>query len=119
MSLSTFPMLQPINRVQNFGRFHISYNPSSADYGCDTTALVLDDTVFLILNGSHQTAMKNAAADGGLPACIDYFVAHIGQANRLSEHHVINGSLKDLFGICNSAQNALGNELMARLRGAA
>ena len=70
MSLSTFPMLRPINRVQNFGRFHISHNPSSASYGCDTTALVLNETVFLVLNGSHIKAMKDAASLGGIATLI-------------------------------------------------
>ncbi len=40
------------NMTRGFERFHISYNFSSAAYGCDTTALVLDERVFSFWTGT-------------------------------------------------------------------
>src|SRR5690349_15295328 len=45
------------NRVRNVNRFHISYNNHAADYGCATTALVLNGRVFFVLNGDHVCEM--------------------------------------------------------------
>ncbi len=74
------------NMTRGFERFHISYNSSSAGYGCDTTALVLDDRVFFVLNGDHACDMTKAAAARGIDGCIDVFIDRIESASRHSEH---------------------------------
>lgn len=51
------PIHIPNEVRQNDPSFYISYNPSSRDYGCPTTALVLKDTQmtkFYILCGDHR-----------------------------------------------------------------
>ena len=57
------------NSVRSSKGFYISYNPSPADYGTSTTALVLLDTVFLILKGDHRKQMPET-----LQECFDYFL---------------------------------------------
>jgi len=37
---------------------HVSYNPSFSDYGTDTTAIVLQHNIFLVLNGDHRKELK-------------------------------------------------------------
>jgi len=90
--------LQP-NRVRNFEGFHISYNPHRADYGCDTTALVLQGRVFFVLNGDHAADLLDAAEQGGLQSCVDLFIARIERANAISEHRMAVGAAVALAGV--------------------
>ena len=103
------------NRVRNFDRFHISYNNRSADYGCPTTALVLEGRVFLVLNGDHVEAMVDAAVQGGLQGCMDLFIERIDQANPLSEHMMAFGLAADPFGLQATATGLLGQETFDRI----
>ena len=70
--------------------YHISYNNVDIDeslYGCDTTALYINETSqFLILNGDH-TDHYNAC--NTLQDCIEYFYKNLEQANSKSEHNKI------------------------------
>ena len=70
--------------------YHISYNDvdiSPDAYGCDTTALYINETSqFLILNGDH-TDHYNAC--NTLQDCIEYFYKNLEQANSKSEHNKI------------------------------
>jgi hypothetical protein len=44
--------------------WYISYNPSSADYGSVTTAIVLGQMeYFLVLNGDHRKALSDVIED--------------------------------------------------------
>ena len=65
--------------------YHISYNNVDTDaYGCDTTALHINETSqFLVLNGKHT---DNYNACNTLQDCIDYFYKNLEQANPKSEH---------------------------------
>lgn len=61
---------------------YVSYNSSTADYGCDTTALVRMDgvnpTKFLILNGNHT---KEYASLGNYNDCVEYFKNNLDKQN--------------------------------------
>jgi len=77
------------NKVINCnGNYYISYNRVDRFiYGSDTTAIVLGQMqLFLILNGDHRKELSIAANNNGQQGCIDYFIAHIEQANHVSEH---------------------------------
>lgn len=50
-----------INKVDQRGRWHLSYNPSVQGYGCVTTAMVFDNRVFFVLEGDHRKAWGEAA----------------------------------------------------------
>lgn len=69
----TFPLLQP-NRTEDVDtgspHWYISYNDTNiADYGCDTTALVLGQMeYFIILKGDHRAGFQ-AAIDAGTTRC--------------------------------------------------
>lgn len=67
------PVHIPNEVRQNDHRFYISYNTSSRDYGCPTTALVLKDpqmTKFYILCGDHR---KQYEVANTLEGCLAYF----------------------------------------------
>lgn len=70
--------------------FYISYNCSSREYGCDTTAIVLEPQMskFYILCGDHR---KQYAAAGNLTACLEYF------ASRPELQHKYSDKLTDNF----------------------
>jgi len=82
--------------------YYISYNPSSRDYGCDTTALVIVNNIptgkdfrtekltnkfvwngenFYILNGDHSSAFSKC---NSLQECIEYYKENLDKVNRLS-----------------------------------
>ena len=74
------------NRISKQEKTHyISYNNhDTAGYGCDTTALCINETSqFLILNGNHSSEYNNCNT---LQDCINYFYLNIEQANPKSEH---------------------------------
>lgn len=96
------------NVVKAFGPFNVSYNPSTQGYGIDTTAIVLDDHVFLILKGDHAAALDQACQRAGIEGCIDYFVDHINEAHKMSEHLMATGMIKDQFGLVPTTKRVLG-----------
>ena len=70
------PVYIPNEIQQSDPSFYISYNASSRDYGCATTALVLKSpqmTKFFILCGDHRKQYDNAAT---LEACLTYYDDH-------------------------------------------
>lgn len=103
------------NMVRNFDGYAISYNSSSADYGCPTTALVLDHRVFFILNGNHTEALVEAAEDRGIDGCVDVFIANLNQANDRSEHGMATGIREDLFELMPTTLNVIGQPNVNRI----
>lgn len=82
-----YPVLIPNEVIESDG-FYISYNNwDVATYGSDTTALVWGQMQrFYVLNGDHRSEYQKLI-DDGFDACLEYFNANIGQANKYSEHH--------------------------------
>ncbi|MFK4136300.1 hypothetical protein ACI2KR_29065 [Pseudomonas luteola] len=108
------------NVTRHFGSdVHISYNPFSAGYGCDTTAIVLRERVFLVLNGDHAEALCEVAAEKGAKGCADYFVQNIARANNLSEHLMATGLRNDRFALMPTTLEILGQEGVDRIAAAA
>lgn len=103
------------NQTKNYEGFHLSHNRRTSDYGCETTSIVLKDRVFFVLNGDHRDALCNAADTGGVQACMDYFMEHIAEANKLSEHHIIIGKMDDYFGLINSSREIIGQATLNRI----
>lgn len=99
----------------DLGGYHISYNPSSRDYGCKTTAIVLKGRVFLILNGDHREAIKGAIIRGGLLGAIEYFIDNAGQANALSEHLMVAGIQPDIFNLRDTVIEMVGQSIIDRM----
>lgn len=99
--------------------FHLSYKSSCSDYGSDTTAIVLRNNVFFILNGDHKEALLALAETEGLPACMQYFIEHIAQANPLSEHRMAVLLDADMFGLNKTVSELLNPEILAAIRNAA
>lgn len=66
--------------------FYISYNDKDiADYGCDTTALVVGQMgLFLILNGDHRKEYLEII-DQGFYKCLDYFKKNSDKINKHSD----------------------------------
>lgn len=106
------------NETASFRDYHVSYARFLSHYGCDTTALVLEDRVFLILNGDHKAAMAEAASIG-VNACLDYFIAHINESNALSEHRMIAGApAADVFNLRATFEKVFGAAGVTRLQAA-
>ncbi|ARV43098.1 hypothetical protein ACRFV7_005234 [Klebsiella oxytoca] len=103
------------NMTRGFERFHISYNFSSAAYGCDTTALVLDERVFFVLDGDHARDMTEAAKSHGIDGCVNVFIDRIESANRHSEHKMAIGLTSDKFGLMPTALAVIGEQNILRL----
>jgi hypothetical protein len=101
--------------TQIFDGMHISFNPSSVDYGSKTTAIVLQQRVFFVLNGDHRAALTEAAHNAGAQGCIDYFIEKIAQANPLSEHRMVIGEVADPFEVTPTAIAVLGQANIDRL----
>ena len=106
------------NETLSFEDYHISYNSSYANYGSDTTALVLNDHVFLILNGDHSEDLINAGKANGIKGCIDLFIQRIGQANPLSEHKMAVGLMEDPFNLHKACVKVIGIENVNLLKSA-
>lgn len=96
------------NRVRNFSGYHVSFNPRSSDYGCPTTALVLQGRVFLVLNGDHVDDLIAAAERDGVGGCVALFADRIQDANPLSEHPMAVGCATDPFGLQLTALEVIG-----------
>lgn len=89
---SNIPMIniRSINASSDdLGGFHLSYNPNCAGYGCDTTAIVLNECVFFVLNGNHKTQLLDALNLNGFQGVIDYFIDNLAQASHRSEHYSV------------------------------
>lgn len=70
------------NEVQQRDGFHISFNYAhTAYYGCETTAVCVDNGPFYILNGDHRVEL--AALDW--MECLTYLHDHALELNRFSE----------------------------------
>lgn len=95
--------------------FHISYNSRHRDYGSDTTALVLQDRVFFVLNGNHSEALVSAANANGIQGCIDVFIDNIARANGLSEHRMAVGICSDPFSLFPTTLDAIGQSSIDRI----
>ena len=81
IDITTTPEIKPINTTKDSpaGDFYVSYNPSSRDYGSDTTALVLGDMdKFYILIGDHRK-QYDAILSKGWDACLDYYKANMAE----------------------------------------
>lgn len=89
-------------------RYHLSYNPRTIDYGSDTTAIVLDNCVHLLLNGNHATPLWEISAEKGIDGCIEYFASNIEKANKMGEHLQIIGKVKDDFNLTPYAIKIIG-----------
>ena len=107
------------NVSRSFSGFHISYCRQSTDYGCDTTAIVLDGRVFLILNGYHAEQLIHAATEKGIQGCVDYFVENISKANARSEHQMATGLVSDPFNLLGTALEVIGQHNIDRIAKAA
>lgn len=98
------------NVAASFAGFHISHCGRTSDYGCETTAIVLQHRVFFILNGDHSAALAEAARAHGVDGCIRYFAQHIGQANGRSEHLMAVGLSTDHFELRGTTQKCIGDD---------
>lgn len=103
------------NMTRSYANFYISYARYLPHYGCDTTALVLGDRVFFILNGNHANEMKNLAEEKGIGGVIEYFITNINQANSWSEHKMAVGLSPDPFGLHDTALKILGQTIIDRI----
>ena len=105
------------NVTADFAGFHISYNRQSIDYGCPTTALVIGNTLFFILNGDHKQALLDTGNKSGLQGCFEYFLEELDKGNHLSEHiNVANGD--NTFSLTDTAVKLLGQDNVDRLTAA-
>ncbi|MBO9428186.1 hypothetical protein [Sulfitobacter sp. R18_1] len=108
-----------INSVADFKDYHLSHDGSSMSaYGCETTALVLKNTVFFVLKGDHRDAMQALAEKDGLQGCFDYFLEKLSLAHKISEHHNVVAD-NDQFSIASNARKYLGHDNITRLKEAA
>lgn len=103
----SLPLFIPPNTILDKGKFHISYNPSSSGYGTITTAIVLDNDVYLVLVGDH-TKQLNDIQD--INQAIDYFVTNIKLAHSYSEHLMITGLVKDPWNLTKTALKVIGQD---------
>jgi hypothetical protein len=106
---------KPINLTLSFKAFHISYNPSSFGYGCHTTAIVLQNHVYFVLNGDHRDALAPIANESGIDGCIQYLIENLDQTNEKSEHYEVCGISKDVFGLTRVSLEVLGKETLDKL----
>lgn len=97
------------NLTASFKDCHISYARYLSYYGSDTTALVIKQRVFLILNGDHSQQMGEAAKKG-IHSVFDYFIEHIEEANPLSEHLSAASLVDDPFNLSISFIEIFGEE---------
>lgn len=106
---------RPLNRVVNFNGFHLSYDPSSRDYGSDTTGIVFKGRVFFVLNGDHSHGLHAAVEAAGVQGAIDYFIEHQADANKSSEHLMVCGQQNDLFELTPTVREIIGQDGIDRL----
>lgn len=83
--LGGIPVQVPNEVRQSDPGFYVSYNARAGDYGCPTTALVLNDpqmTKFYILCGDHRDPYDAAAT---LDACLAYYVSQPDLQHKYSD----------------------------------
>lgn len=102
------------NTVKKRGCHHISFNKSSREYGCPTTALVINGRVFIILCGNHYDNLNNALADG-IESAWDYVVKNAKNLHDMSEHNQVLGLETDLFGLRETTVDYLSDEALNNL----
>lgn len=114
------PLIQAMspNQVAKFTGYHISHNNYESHYGGETTAFVLKDSVFLILNGDHRQSLLDISKEKGLDGCLDYFNEHIEQANKLSEHKQLIGVVDDVFNLKKEALEVIGQAGIDKIKAA-
>ncbi len=79
------PVSVPNEVRQNDPTFYVSYNGNTRDYGCPTTALVVNDpqmSKFYILCGDHRAEYEAA---GTLEACLAYFASLPDKQHKYSD----------------------------------
>lgn len=104
------------NEVALFDDYHISYNPSSDGYGCETTALVMGDDVgvFFVLKGNHKI-QYNELEDKSLRGSVRYFIDNIDEAHKYSDHHsLLKGTLK--YADCDQITKAIGQDNFDKMK---
>ena len=104
-----------INSVLDFKDYHISHNPSAADYGTETTAIVISNRVFFILCGDYHKPLRDAANAGGLSECLRFFITNIKQAHAISEHKQATGRAADPWGLMPTLRDAVSPDLFKAL----
>jgi hypothetical protein len=102
--------------VRTFDGFHVSYNAHTFYYDSATTALVLRDRVFLVLNGNHTADMLDAASRDGLSGALRVFMDRLSLANPLSEHRMALGLCDDPFDLQPTMIDAIGGSRFEQLR---
>lgn len=113
---STMPIIneRSVNSTMTFNDFHLSYNASSQDYGCDTTAFVLRQRVFIVINGDHRKALSRLATEKGVDGCVDYIIDNITLLNDKSEHKMALGIGQDPFNLQPDTFEVLGDSNIDR-----
>ena len=79
------PVQVPNEVRQNDPSFYVSYNKSTRDYGCPTTALVVNDpqmSKFYILCGDHREQYEAAKT---LAACLSYYASQLDLQHKYSD----------------------------------
>lgn len=74
------------NTAYQGGGFHISYNDRDiSTYGCATTAIVVKNWDFYILDGDHREALfPLMEGPEGLKKCLEYFHSKPDQHNSMT-----------------------------------
>lgn len=104
------------NLTKSFSNFHISFNADEPHYGGPTTAIVLDQRVFFILNGNHGALLSECVEMDGLQGAIDYFIDHLHQASKFSEHLMATLLSEDVFSLHQTAIEVIGKDNIQRVR---
>lgn len=113
----------PNSSTPYFGNLYFSYNDRDIfHYGCPTTAIVFNGSLFFILNGDHREELLalvdqgvivdsvGVIADQGVivDSVIDYFIAHLAEANDWSEHTYAARTVPDACNLYQQSLEALG-----------
>lgn len=106
------------NMTRVFKGYYISYAGYISEYGCATTALVLQGRVFMIINGNHALEMIEANEKSGIDGCVDVFIKYLAKVNHCSEHMMALGLIKDLWSLMPTAVEVLGQNNMDRITAA-
>lgn len=113
----TIPVInqRTVNSTLDFKDYHISHNPSAADYGTETTAIVISNRVFFILCGDYRKPLRDAANAGGLSECLRFFITNIKRAHDYSEHKQATGRATDPWELLPTLRDAVSLELFKAL----
>jgi hypothetical protein len=110
----------PNSSTPYFGNLYFSYNDRDLfHYGCPTTAIVFNGSLFFILNGDHREELLALVDQGVLvDKVIDYFIAHLAEANDWSEHTYAARTVPDACNLYQQSLEALGQGNIDKLVGA-